>query len=62
MEQDGDLKRVPFEPYVAELHRWQTRLNRVTTLDEAPFSDPVSLDDIVDAANRMAMHPDKDWH
>ncbi|MDP9470347.1 MAG: b-glycosidase [Chloroflexota bacterium] len=61
VEEDGDLKRVPFEPYVAELRRWQKRLNRVTELDEDPFSDPVNLDDIVAAAQRMQMHPDKNW-
>ncbi len=61
VEEDGDLKRVPFEPYIAELRRWQKRLNRVTELDEDPFSDPVNLDDIVAAAQRMQMHPDKNW-
>jgi len=62
VEQDGDLKRVPFEPYVAELRKWQKRLNRVTVLDEDPFSDPVDLNDIVMAAKKMRMHTDKDWH
>jgi beta-glucosidase/6-phospho-beta-glucosidase/beta-galactosidase len=61
VEEDGDLKRVPYEPYVAELRRWQQRLNRVTELDEDPFSDPVDLGDIVAAAHRMRMHPDKNW-
>ena len=61
VEEAGDLKRVPYEPYVAELRRWQQRLNRVTELDEDPFSDPVDLDDIVAAAKRMQLHSDKDW-
>ncbi len=61
VEEDGDLKRVPFAPYVAELRRWQQRLNRVTELDEDPFSDLVNLDDIVAAAERMRTHSDKDW-
>ena len=61
VETDGDLKRVPFEPYVAELRRWQRRLNRVTELDEDPFSDPVDLADIVAAAERMQLQSDQDW-
>ena len=36
-----------------ELRRWQRLLNRVTELDEDPFSDPVELQDVVDAAKRM---------
>ncbi len=62
VEEDGDLKRVPFEPYVAELRRWQRELNRVTELDEDPFSDPVDLGDIVAAAERLRMRADRDWH
>ena len=57
----GDLRRVPFEPYVAELRRWQKRLNRVTKLDEDPFSGRVYLRDIIAAAERLQMHSDKDW-
>jgi hypothetical protein len=33
----------------------------VTELDEDPFSDPVDLSDIKDAAERMQMTSDKDW-
>jgi beta-glucosidase/6-phospho-beta-glucosidase/beta-galactosidase len=62
VEEGGDLKRVPFQPYIDELRRWQKRLNRVTELDEDPFSDPVDLNDIVVAARKMQMHTDKDWH
>ena len=59
---DGDdLRRVPSQPYIDELRRWQKRLNRVTELDEDPFSDPVDLGDIEDAAHRMRMKSDKDW-
>ena len=61
IEDGGDLRRVPFEPYVQELRRWQKTLNRVTELDEDPFSDPVELQDVVDAASRLQTHADKDW-
>lgn len=56
------LRRVPNEEYVAELRRWQKELNRVTELDEDPFSDPVELQDVIDAAHRLEMKPDKNWH
>lgn len=62
VEEDGDLKRVPFQPYIDELHKWQKKLNRVTELDEDPFSDPVDLNDVVEAAKKLHMHTDKDWH
>ena len=62
VEENGDLKRVPFQPYIDELRRWQKRLNRVTELDEDPFSDPVNLDDIKRAADEMQMSSDKNWH
>jgi beta-glucosidase/6-phospho-beta-glucosidase/beta-galactosidase len=61
VEADGDLRRVPNTQYVAELRRWQTELNRVTQLDEDPFSDPVELQDVIDAAQRLNVQPDKDW-
>ncbi len=61
VDETGDLRRVPFAPYVEELRRWQKRLNRVTELDEDPFSDPVDLADITEAAHRMQMKTDKDW-
>lgn len=61
-ERAGDLHRVPFEPYVQELHRWQRELNRATTLDEHPFSDPVELQDVIDAAKRLNHQPDANWH
>ncbi len=62
VEDGDDLKRVPFEPYVQALRNWQKRLNRVTELDEDPFSDPVDLNDIVKAAKELQMQPDKNWH
>jgi hypothetical protein len=40
---------------------WQTALNRVTQFDEDPFSDPVELRDVIDAAQRLNVQPDKDW-
>jgi hypothetical protein len=58
---DGQLRRVPSERYVAELRRWQKELNRVTTLDADPFSDPVELQDVIDAARRLRKQPDRDW-
>ena len=61
VEENGILKRVLNEPYVAELRRWQKELNRVTELDEDPLSDPVNLQDVQDAAKRLKFQPDKDW-
>ncbi|HEV7330560.1 MAG TPA: family 1 glycosylhydrolase [Flavisolibacter sp.] len=58
----GVLNRVPCDPYIAELRRWQKELNRVTELDEDPFSDPVELQDVVDAARRLQLQGDKNWH
>jgi hypothetical protein len=58
---DGDLQRVPDQACVDELRRWQKELNRVTALDEDPFSDPVELQDVIDAAQRLDMKPDKNW-
>jgi beta-glucosidase/6-phospho-beta-glucosidase/beta-galactosidase len=60
---EGDvLKRIECEPYIAELRRWQKELNRVTELDEDPFSDPVELNDVIKAAKRLKIKPDKNWH
>jgi hypothetical protein len=59
-EQD-DLRRVPAERYVGELRRWQKQLNRVTELDEDPFSDAVDLDEVLEGAKRYQPQPDKDW-
>jgi beta-glucosidase/6-phospho-beta-glucosidase/beta-galactosidase len=60
--QEGDtMRRVECEPYIAELRRWQHLLNRVTELDEDPFSDPVELQDVVDAAKRLKKQPDQNW-
>ncbi len=61
VEENGDLRRVPHESYVAELRRWQKLLNRVTVLDPDPFSDPVNLEDVVAAAHRLKLQPDQDW-
>jgi beta-glucosidase/6-phospho-beta-glucosidase/beta-galactosidase len=58
---EGDLRRIMHEPYVQELRRWQKELNRVTRLDTNPFSDPVELQDVIDAAKRLQKKPDKDW-
>ncbi len=59
---EGDaFRRVLHQPYVDELRRWQKELNRVTVLDEDPFSDPVELQDVVEAAKRLQKQPDKNW-
>jgi beta-glucosidase/6-phospho-beta-glucosidase/beta-galactosidase len=58
---ENDLKRVPCEDYIAELRRWQQELNRVTTLDTDPLSDPVELQDVIDAAKRLQKVPDANW-
>ena len=62
VEENGELRRVPFGPYVDELRRWQKELNRVTAVDEDPYSDPVELQDVIDAAQRLRPVPDADWH
>jgi beta-glucosidase/6-phospho-beta-glucosidase/beta-galactosidase len=61
VDEQGDLRRVPDQAYVEELRRWQKELNRVTVLDADPFSDPVELQDVVDAAPRLQKKPDKNW-
>lgn len=61
VEEGGDLRRVLHMPYVEELRRWQRELNRVTVLDADPFSDPVDLQDVIDAAARLQKKPDQDW-
>ncbi|HEV2121464.1 MAG TPA: b-glycosidase [Chloroflexota bacterium] len=60
--QGDDLRRVPYEPYVQELHRWQRLLKRVTELDEDPFDEPVDLDDVVAAAHKLQVESDQNWH
>ena len=62
VEQDGKLVRVPNQPYVDELRRWQKELNRATEVDRDPFSDPVELQDVIDAARRLRPQPDRNWH
>lgn len=59
---DGTLLRKPYLPYVECLHRWQRRLNRVTSLDANPFDSAVDLADIQCAAQEMDPKPDADWH
>ncbi|MDF3036998.1 MAG: b-glycosidase [Paucimonas sp.] len=55
------LTRHPAADYVEELRRWQKELNRVTVLDEDPFSDPVELQDVIEAAGRLKHTPDRNW-
>jgi beta-glucosidase/6-phospho-beta-glucosidase/beta-galactosidase len=60
---EGDiLNRVECQAYVEEIRRWQKELNRVTVLDADPLSDPVELQDVIDAAKRLKKQPDKNWH
>ena len=59
--ESGDLRRVRDEEYVAELRRWQKRLNRITTLDTDASSDAVDLQDVIDAAERYRLKGDRDW-
>jgi beta-glucosidase/6-phospho-beta-glucosidase/beta-galactosidase len=62
LEEDGGiLRRVPHPPYVEELRRWQKELNHAPVLDDDPFSDPVELEEVVEAADRLRKVPDKDW-
>ena len=61
VDEGGALRRVPHAPYVEELRRWQRLLNRVTALDDDPLSDPVELQDVVDAARRLQTRSDQDW-
>jgi hypothetical protein len=44
------------------LHRWQTRLNRPTTLDADPFDTPVELADVIKVARELDLAADKNWH
>jgi hypothetical protein len=47
---------------LAELRRWQKELNRVTAVDEDPYSDPIELQDLIDAAKRLQPQPDANWN
>lgn len=62
VERNGSLERVAHQPVIDELRRWQKELGRVTALDDDPFSDPVNLQDVVDAAKRLKKQPDANWH
>lgn len=59
---DGSLMRKPFLPYIEALHLWQRRLKRVTRLDEDPFDQPVNLEDVIEAAKRIEVAADANWH
>jgi beta-glucosidase/6-phospho-beta-glucosidase/beta-galactosidase len=62
VETNGALARVPHQPYVEELRRWQKELNRSETVDDDPYSDPVELQDVINAAKRLQPKPDQNWH
>ena len=57
----GSLMRTPYPPYTAMLHRWQQRLERATSLDEDPFSDPVDLALVAQVAEDIDAEQDADW-
>ena len=61
IDEGGILRRELDVSYVDELRHWQNYLNRVTALDADPFSDPVELEDVIDAARRHKATPDKNW-
>jgi hypothetical protein len=58
---NGSLIRLPNRGYVDALHRWQQLLERATSLDEDPFSDPVDLNIVARIAAEMGALGDKDW-
>ncbi len=62
VEDEGKLTRVPHQPYVDELRRWQKELNRTLSVDDDPYSDPVDLHDVINAAKRLRPQPDQNWH
>lgn len=57
-----EQSRQPHGPTIETLRCWQRELNRVERLDEDPLSDPVDLQDVIDAAHRLKdVKSDKDW-
>lgn len=62
VECDGRLVRIAHQPYVEELRRWQKELNRVRSVDADPYSDPVELQDVIEAARRLRPQPDRNWY
>jgi hypothetical protein len=62
LQPGGDLKRVPFAPYVEALHSRQRRLNRPEVLDADPFDTAVDLNDVIRAARDLKPQADADWH
>ncbi|MFD1611048.1 hypothetical protein ACFSCW_04450 [Sphingomonas tabacisoli] len=57
----GHLMRMPCAAYIDTLHRWQLKLERATSLDDDPYSDPIDLDRIARIAADHGMVPDADW-
>ena len=58
---NGVLMRTPNRAYVEALHGWQARLERATSLDADPFSDPVDLNVVAKIASELGARVDKDW-
>jgi beta-glucosidase/6-phospho-beta-glucosidase/beta-galactosidase len=57
----GALMRTPDPSYVAALHQWQQKLERATSLDADPFSDPVDLGLVAKVADELDAGEDRDW-
>lgn len=62
IEEDGNLRREPYQPLVDELRRWQKEFNRVEVLDDDPLSDPIDLQEIIAIARKISAQPDQNWH
>jgi beta-glucosidase/6-phospho-beta-glucosidase/beta-galactosidase len=62
-KKDGILERSLYEPYVAELFRWQKLFGHITMLDDddKPFTRQ-ERQRIINAARKLNPVPDKDWH
>jgi beta-glucosidase/6-phospho-beta-glucosidase/beta-galactosidase len=61
-KKDGILERTLFEPYVAELLRWQKELDNVTMLTDEPSLKKTPAADVKKTAQRLKPVADRDWH
>jgi beta-glucosidase/6-phospho-beta-glucosidase/beta-galactosidase len=62
VEKEGNiLQRKLYEPYVAELLRWQKQLKQVTMLSDEPFKKEPSINHAIEAAKRLQPKPDRNW-
>lgn len=59
VEEEGRLRRVPYEPYINELRRWQKEFRQIPPDRELDaFRHPVSMNDLRAAAQRISPQPD----